>query len=448
MCGWWCHKHTLIEFMCPPTLCRKNDERERTPPMLRIATFNLFTAVPEPIRFNGQTTRLAKVPALLERLEQGRIDVFILCECMLPSVEEQLWQPLRERGWAYVTRPLVQSDLLPSVVNGGVFIVSRYPILEESLHIYHASCMPDTLAAKGVVYARIRPPMASTDIHVLGTHCQAWDDNKQRRIRLEQAHEIATFRQHIVDSSSSSSSSTTCETEPWFLGGDLNICPFTQRDDFTQFLQVTGFACPRMIRHRHDDDDAKVDNDDDDDKMYRYSVSRTNHLVGLDDPQRYKSSLWPQGCETIYLDTLYCPCATDKWLDFVLVRNHKQWLDDMQLQVCDGRVDTYRLQMNATTFRDVSYVSDHAPVVGRFVFSNVDTNAAPLEQRFDAGDASIKSMSSASLPIYSSYRELQSQQWKRHDRLRTVILSIVMVIVVAAICIYFYYRDIRGGSAK
>ncbi|APJ03706.1 sphingomyelin phosphodiesterase [Silvanigrella aquatica] len=58
--------------------------------------------------------------------------------------------------------------------NGGVAIISKWPIVEKSQHIYKYACGADYFSLKGFAYAKIK--YNNTFYNIIGTHLQA-DDN-------------------------------------------------------------------------------------------------------------------------------------------------------------------------------------------------------------------------------------------------------------------------------
>lgn len=74
--------------------------------------------------------------------------------------------------------------------NGGIFIASKWPIVEQDMLIYNASD-PNTwdyFAAKGVSYAKVQK--RNTFYHVTGTHMQAGGSSE---IKPKQCEEAAEF---------------------------------------------------------------------------------------------------------------------------------------------------------------------------------------------------------------------------------------------------------------
>lgn len=89
------------------------------------------------------------------------------------------------------------SSLKPE--NGGVIIISKWPIVEKIQHIYNESCGSDSLSLKGFAYAKI--DFNGTYYHIIGTHLQSEDeyckiigfDSKGVKTRKLQLEEINNF---------------------------------------------------------------------------------------------------------------------------------------------------------------------------------------------------------------------------------------------------------------
>ncbi|RLN93529.1 hypothetical protein BBJ28_00018954 [Nothophytophthora sp. Chile5] len=83
-----------------------------------------------------------------------------------------------KRGFLYATSILHDPDPFTSLLNGGVLIVSKWPVVREAQHVYRDAChYSDCLAAKGVKYARLLKTVNGTSkiFNVFATHMQ-WLD--------------------------------------------------------------------------------------------------------------------------------------------------------------------------------------------------------------------------------------------------------------------------------
>jgi len=98
--------------------------------------------------------------------------------------------------------------------DGGLIILSKYPIIECSAMTYLKNSGTDKLASKGVLYARIRVGFFKEDyIHVFNTHIQSHDYSETR---LEQIGELMDFISEIIKSDKD-------YTRPILVSGDFNV---------------------------------------------------------------------------------------------------------------------------------------------------------------------------------------------------------------------------------
>ncbi|GMF25708.1 unnamed protein product [Phytophthora fragariaefolia] len=80
------------------------------------------------------------------------------------------------------------------LIDGGLLILSRFPIVERDQLAYSQGSGSDGICAKGVLYARIQlSPDLSDSLHVFTTHTQAGDNHKEYSIRLAQLQEMHRF---------------------------------------------------------------------------------------------------------------------------------------------------------------------------------------------------------------------------------------------------------------
>jgi hypothetical protein len=81
--------------------------------------------------------------------------------------------------------------------DGGLVILSKYPIIECSAMTYLLRNGSDRLANKGVVYARIQVGLSKNDyIHVFDTHIQSYSYSKTR---LAQVSELINFIYEVIN---------------------------------------------------------------------------------------------------------------------------------------------------------------------------------------------------------------------------------------------------------
>eukprot|EP01130_Rhizamoeba_saxonica_P006491 TRINITY_DN2582_c0_g1_i2.p1 TRINITY_DN2582_c0_g1~~TRINITY_DN2582_c0_g1_i2.p1 ORF type:complete len:233 (-),score=26.22 TRINITY_DN2582_c0_g1_i2:24-722(-) len=123
----------------------------------------------------------------------------------------------RKLGFKYFLRAPIIRNCTPRLVDSGLLILSKHPIIEYDFLLYSTSNSYDSLAAKGAIYARVLSNNDSV-IHIFNTHLQAtymnsyYDDVEARN---EQVYEFLTFVEE-----------QTCnDLHPIFLMGDLNFNP-------------------------------------------------------------------------------------------------------------------------------------------------------------------------------------------------------------------------------
>ncbi|QUM89086.1 sphingomyelin phosphodiesterase [Moritella sp. 36] len=97
--------------------------------------------------------------------------------------------------------------------DGGVFMMSRYPIIYKAQHIFSNACGADGLSQKGFVYIKIKKD--NKLFHIIATHVQADDPgcSNPASIRAQQFEEITQYiaQQNIPNN------------EMVIIAGDLNV---------------------------------------------------------------------------------------------------------------------------------------------------------------------------------------------------------------------------------
>ena len=165
-----------------------------------VLSYNLYMLTP-PIAYTDQSERAAIIPDHI-----AGYDALILSEVFYNSARDSILVPGLTAAYPYHTDVV---DAAGSSEDGGVMIMSKWPILSSS-HIVYDSCDgSDCLAAKGAMYAKI--DKNGVIYHLFGTHTQAW----QTGLLYRQAQ----FRQlrDFIDALNISS------TEAVLVGGDLNV---------------------------------------------------------------------------------------------------------------------------------------------------------------------------------------------------------------------------------
>lgn len=197
--------------------------------------------------------------------------------------------------------------------DGGVTVLSRWPIEEKVQYVYADGCGADWFSNKGFVYARLH--VNDEPVHVVGTHTQAADagcaDGTGAQVRAAQFDELDAFldaRQIPAD-------------EQVIVAGDLNVDRYsTEYDSMLARLDV-GDA--RFTGHPYSWDaqrNAMTDYNDDQDSRQQldYILQRNGHVRnGSGDnetlvvaaPKWCVTSWFVRYCYTDYAD--HYPVAAD-----------------------------------------------------------------------------------------------------------------------------------------
>lgn len=313
-----------------------------------ILSMNVMAPVPPPYRFNAQEARMQRIPfALADILEDHHVDCVVVQESIVPTQHETLACGFRQQGYMFQTQPLKATFSKLKLVEGGVAILSKHPIVEEKQHVF-AECAcegSDCLASKGFIHAKI--DKLGVIFHVIGTHFQAWGSPKGREIRECQAGAIGKYLKRLK----------VGKDEPVFVAGDMNADLYAQHDHVERLFRLMQVRAPRThpesIRFTSD--------------------PHTNELMGNDEDTAYANDTFPDGCYEEYMKNLRCPCCPPEWLDYVTVWNggmQPEWRHTT-LRAFDVKAKAFHGKLALTITRKIRNLSDHAPVVGKFHFPSL-----------------------------------------------------------------------------
>ena len=137
-----------------------------------------------------------------------RVDVVVLTEVFSPTAFHILYTRLR-LVWPYMVRPLHNTR----GANGGVLLLSKWPLTHVYAMFYSQAVHSDALAAKGAVAAIVRPRTAAPML-VVGTHMQAGGDPASCAVRAHQWTELNWFLRGFL--------ATAAPQVPRLVCGDFN----------------------------------------------------------------------------------------------------------------------------------------------------------------------------------------------------------------------------------
>jgi endonuclease/exonuclease/phosphatase family metal-dependent hydrolase len=193
-----------------------------------VLAYNIYMR-PARLFADDQADRGAALPSKLRGF-----DVIVFSEAFDNKVRNQLLADLSGE-YPYRTRILGADGLIAQ--DGGVIIVSRWPIAAEAQRLFGDVCVGgDCWADKGVLYARLEKQ--GQTYHVFASHTQAGRDMSQRRTRMQQ---LGIIRSFIDDHAPPSA-------EPVFIAGDLNVDKYDD-GEYAAMLGVLQAWDPRPLGH-------------------------------------------------------------------------------------------------------------------------------------------------------------------------------------------------------
>lgn len=152
---------------------------------------------------------------LSERLDE--FDIVCLNESFHfgSNVASSFITNMQNKGFKYIATNKPVPILSKFVIDSGVMILSKYPIIETDSISYKDGCSFDQFAMKGCVFAKIQISQKQ-HINVFATHLQASYEvvtEKDFNIRVNQVKDIHFLMMKHVSN----------DTAPTFLLGDMNI---------------------------------------------------------------------------------------------------------------------------------------------------------------------------------------------------------------------------------
>lgn len=186
----------LREPQAPPAPTREDE--------LQVLAWNVWLR-PTTLFGNGQRERVSLIPACV-----AGYDVIVFSEAFDDDEREVLLRGLAPE-YPHATRVVGRDKFLAQ--DGGVIIVSRWPIEAEAQEVFRAYSGSDGQADKGVLYARIRKQ--GRPWHLFGTHLQAGPEAAPRKV-ADRAAQMTQLRAFLEARAIPSD-------EPVLICGDLNV---------------------------------------------------------------------------------------------------------------------------------------------------------------------------------------------------------------------------------
>jgi sphingomyelin phosphodiesterase len=210
----------------------------------KIATYNVFMLSRNLYPNWGQLARADLIDST--GVLNGQ-DVVVLNEAFDNAASDRLLTNLRDTyphqtpvlgrstaGWDVTSG--AYRDSTPE--DGGVVVLSRWPITTRIQHVYRDACGADWFSNKGFAYVRIESP--SGPVHVVGTHMQAEDSTCTSAPGGYRARQRAEIRAFLT-------ARNIPATEPVYVAGDLNVVKAS--DEFGRMVSELGAQPPTVGGH-------------------------------------------------------------------------------------------------------------------------------------------------------------------------------------------------------
>jgi endonuclease/exonuclease/phosphatase family metal-dependent hydrolase len=189
---------------------------------LTVLSYNIYMRWPALLFRDDHDWRADRIPDHIRGY-----DVVVLQEAFAATQRDAILQALSD-DYPYHSRQLGQNEILSH--NGGVTILSRWPIRNQEQLVFDDCDGSDCLVKKGVVYTAI--DWDGERVHVFGLHLQAQREYAPARIaQFPQLEEFIESRQIPSD-------------ELTLVAGDFNVDYYTDKIDgeFSQLTQSVGLA--------------------------------------------------------------------------------------------------------------------------------------------------------------------------------------------------------------
>ena len=166
--------------------------------IIRILTYNFFCR-PPPIKTNESDYKDARIADFIEKIDNFDIICFQELFTTLNDRKHKMIREGSKRGLKYYTAPKVPSFFSKYLVDSGLLIISRYPIVDNDFYEYYINISGDSPTEKGVLYAKIE---VKKDVYLFlfNTHLQStyYEDTPENmdstvQVRTKQTEELINF---------------------------------------------------------------------------------------------------------------------------------------------------------------------------------------------------------------------------------------------------------------
>lgn len=188
---------------------------------IRLLTYNIFLRPPL-INNNESDWKDERLDDFIRLLHN--YDIICLQEAfeMYSSRKQKLIRAANKNGFFYYLDLQAPSFFSNYFIDGGLVILSRFPIIKHSTYYYDLGVVSDSLAQKSILYAQIE--IGCSRLHLFTTHTQAsYNDNllelfiSSFETRLDQINQLSSFIREVLKSEMNENLDLA------ILCGDLNV---------------------------------------------------------------------------------------------------------------------------------------------------------------------------------------------------------------------------------
>ena len=176
--------------------------------------------------------RARLIPAWIREAAAEDFDCIVFAEAFDDEARALIVEGLRP-DYPHATRVVGEDEGLEQ--DGGVLIVSRWPLSREAQIEFDDAGGSDAYSEKGCIYARVDRPDRS--VHVFGTHLQAGTGAENRRLRSRQLAQMARFVE----------SRDVPADEPVVFAGDFNVNAHEDDGELEAMMETLGATEPRDL---------------------------------------------------------------------------------------------------------------------------------------------------------------------------------------------------------
>ncbi|ESP93399.1 sphingomyelin phosphodiesterase [Pseudoalteromonas luteoviolacea] len=222
------------DFYYSITPSNQDETANPAPEQLKVMTYNIWAL---PVIASHISDRMTLIPDYLKGY-----DALLLQEVFHSQRESFLREIATE--YPYQTKMLDKSGV--NIYDGGVIIVSRYPIVNQAQYVFPDCSSTDCFADKGVNYAEIIKDGEA--YHLFATHTASSDTDTARQHRQLQFKQIRSL----------ATSLNIPSNETVVYGGDFNVNKLKFPGDYTNMLANLAASAPQYTGYTSSTFDPRV----------------------------------------------------------------------------------------------------------------------------------------------------------------------------------------------